>query len=212
MTIHLLAPTYNEYWHKTWFKCFEFWKNSKYNIRVWDDKNINHLLFEDNKSLLKTLNKLPQIYKIDYAKYLILEKYGGAYFDLDVEVLIDFIPLISPNKIYIADQAHILISSLKNSKFWSQVKKACAHKITSNHNQLNNFYSDLYPGAIVKNTTGSKFLFKFIKTTKSLYPIEFLSKHHFGNSSNEIKFCHHHQTGQWGKEWEGEYKISLSNT
>lgn len=207
-TIHLMAPKDKTKWHPIWHKCYSIWETSPYKIKLWYDEDIDTLLKEDNKEFFNILNTLDKIYKIDYVRYLILEKFGGAYFDMDVELFIDFLPSINPHKIYLmgADsndeivQNSIMISSKEHSLFWSDLKKHIQFKIKNNLNECSDLNAVLPIGTIVRQTVGPIILSEYIKSNRSNNSIEVLASQHFNRGSNEIKFSYHHQTGVWGQE------------
>ena len=206
MTIHLLAPKDQNKWHPIWKKCYNIWKNSPYTLKLWDNSSIDILLKEDDKEFFEIIDILPKIYKLDYVRYVILEKFGGAYFDIDVELYIDFLPLINSNKIYLMgsnaskETVHnsIMISSVEHSLFWSDLKDHIKFKIKNNINMCSNLNSILPIGTIVRETVGPIVLSEYIKSNRSNIPVEILAYQHFNRGSNEIKFTHHHQTGVWG--------------
>ena len=105
MNIHLIAPQDKSKWPDIWHECFESLIKSKHNINIWNDKGIEQLLREDdNEFYNEYLNKLHIIYQIDYVRYIILEKYGGAYFDMDIKIIDDsFSDLLDNNTIYILE-------------------------------------------------------------------------------------------------------------
>ena len=95
MIIHLLAPEDKNKWRPIWNKCYPSLQNLPYQIKIWNDKEIDNLIKQDNKDFYNTLNTLPLIYKVDYVRYIIMRDYGGVYIDMDVEVINNFIPLIN---------------------------------------------------------------------------------------------------------------------
>jgi mannosyltransferase OCH1-like enzyme len=107
MTIHLIAAgKYEnpENWPPIWHQCFESLIKSKHDINIWDTKGIKKLIKEEDAEFYNEyLNKLDIIYQIDYVRYIILKKYGGAYMDMDVELVRDFFPLLNPNIIYMME-------------------------------------------------------------------------------------------------------------
>ena len=129
MLIHLIAPKDQTKWLEVWHHCYNIWKSTPYKIKMWHDEDVDQLLKEDDEEFFDILNTLSPIYKFDYVRYLILEKFGGAYFDMDVELIINFIPLLNPNKIYLSEgenncliSNHIMISP-PDFLFWFNIKK-----------------------------------------------------------------------------------------
>ena len=207
MVIHLIAPKNQQLWHPIWHHCYNIWKSSPYEIKMWGDEDVDNLLKEDDEEFFKLIDTLPKIYKIDYVRYIILEKFGGAYFDMDVELYIDFIPSINPNKIYLMGsdsheetvQNSIMVSSLPNSILWSDLKNHIKYKIKDNFNKCLDLNSILPIGTIVRKMVGPIILSKHVKLNRSSTPIEILAYQHFNRGNNEIKFTYHHQTGIWGE-------------
>jgi len=102
MNIHLIAPKDKNKWNPIWHHCYKIFNSSPYTIKLWHDEEIDKELNNDDPDFFNILNKCPNIYKWDYFRYLLLEKYGGAYFDMDIEVKRDFFSLLDSNKIYLA--------------------------------------------------------------------------------------------------------------
>jgi len=58
--------------------------NPKWKHILWDDKKLDKFVEKYYPQYLKYWNAFPHpFYKIDYSRYLLLEKYGGIYIDLD---------------------------------------------------------------------------------------------------------------------------------
>jgi len=74
LTIHLLAPEDKNKWPDVWHHCFSIFQKLPYKIKMWGDNDIDEILSKDDKEFLDILNTLPPIYKLDYVRYLILEK------------------------------------------------------------------------------------------------------------------------------------------
>ena len=195
MTIHLIAPRDQTKWHKIWHHCYNIWKNSPYEIKMWHDEDADQLLKEDDEEFFNTLNTLEPIYKFDYVRYLILEKFGGAYFDMDIEIVKDFIPMLCYDKVYIMEgkrdeylQNSIMISP-PDFLLWSGVKRYCKFNILNNLEKCksHNFWvNDMVgPGAL------SNYFSKFKP------PFQPLSYHHFDDPNSILSFSKHHTTSVW---------------
>ena len=209
--IHLIAPKNKDKWDPIWNDCFKFWENSSYNVKLWnDEEDINNLLKEDDLSFFKVLQTLPKIFRIDYAKYLILEKFGGAYFDMDIEIKMNFIPLLNPQRFYLMEasfkveivQNSILISLEKNklSKyFWNTVKNYCKSKVKNTLNICKDRFYKLPSGTNVRETTGPIMLSEVYSNIEFKEDIQLLSHMHFNNTFHDIKICVHHLTNAWNK-------------
>lgn len=199
--IHLLAPKDQTKWPGIWHKCYDIWKSSPYKIKMWHDEDIDQLLKEDDLDFFNVINTFHKIYKIDYVRYVILEKFGGAYFDMDLEIVKDFIPLLNPQRIYLMEgrlneyvQNSIMINlkpSYNNSFFvWGGLKNISKKNILNNTNlskEKNN----------VSKLVGPLALSNFISSFSKQIDYELLSYHHFASLTSEICFTKHHHTSVW---------------
>ena len=63
-----------------------FCKNNKIDLKFWNEKQIEELIENDYPEFWKTYQDFPhKIQKVDFAKYIILHKFGGIYLDMDVK-------------------------------------------------------------------------------------------------------------------------------
>ena len=73
-----------------WLENIEKNKIMNPNIKfiLWTDKEVNELIDNEYPEYDKLINSFPhKFYLIDFARYLILNKYGGMYMDLDVHCI-----------------------------------------------------------------------------------------------------------------------------
>lgn len=211
MTIHLLAPKDQTKWPEIWHHCYNIWKTSPYEIKMWHDEDVDQLLKEDDEDFfINYLSKLKPIFKWDYIRPLILKKYGGAYFDIDVEIYYDFIPMVKGNKIYIIGghdedidiktfQNSIMISSLNKItfNFWNDLQQYFKYNIKKNYQDCLEPYSKIRKWQSAVEYAGPIALSRFVNAHKHLYPIETLNADLFNRGSNDIRFSFHHQTYTW---------------
>ena len=208
MTIHFLAPEDKDKWNPIWHKCFDTWAQTKYNINVWTDEGIDNLLKEDDEEFYTNyLSKLPNIYKFDYVRYIILEKYGGAYFDMDVELVDEsFFNKLNPNKLYIKEghagsymENSIIISlSSSFSSLWKRLKNYTKNMLRDNFENAK--LSPNYTLTLVGPDIMGKFFSTHVREKDILHntiSFEILSHEHFGSLTNEISFTRHHMTNSW---------------
>jgi hypothetical protein len=212
MIIHLSAPKDKNSWPDIWHQCYNYWVNSPYKIKLWNDDEIDSLIKNDDLEFFNIINKLPKICKLDYFRALVLEKYGGAYFDLDIEMLFDFLPLTDPSKVYIMGhppfpskklivQNSLFISSLENSLFFYHLKNYFKYTTKKHFNLIQEPYSHILPGLNIGKIAGSISLSKFVKVYKKSLPfLEILDYKYFNDSNNSIKFCIHHSIQSWNKK------------
>jgi mannosyltransferase OCH1-like enzyme len=209
MTIHLIAAgklQNPKNWPKTWHRCYDIWKSSPYKIKLWGDKDIDNLLLEDDEDFFKDyLSKLDPIYKWDYVRYVILGKLGGAYFDLDVEIKINFIPLLNPETIYISEgednclvSNHIIISP-PNYQYWYNIRQEAKYRL------IKRFKKAKENGYWTIETVGPIGLSYILADKRYRYTP--LSKWHFGSVDTDLQFCIHHTTHKWSDEIVAPFKI-----
>ena len=201
MIIHLIAPKIKDKWHPIWKKCYEIWLSSPYEIRLWEDKEIDSILKEDDIKFYNKLSECPNIYKYDYVRYLILEKYGGAYFDMDMEVKRDFITQLKPNRLYFSEgpsrmgiESSIMIHTGGQNVFLIGLKNACQRVINSDWRENT-----------VENTlwkTGPMFLTSYVMNYYHEHEvrkgdIQILPWELFSSKHNDLSYCIHHYTNSW---------------
>lgn len=208
----MLAPKDRNTWPKIWNKCLKSWSKTDNHIKIWYDEEIYEFIKNYDSRFFDILKTLPKIYTIDFVRYLILEKLGGAYFDLDVELLLDFTPQIDENKIYIVEafagdedvQNSIMISP--PHPFWTGICSYVRNEIYKNYEKImeNPFDepdNDI-PGTRVRRMTGPIALSSYLK--KSDEKITMLPNLCFNES--EIGFTKHHGTGRWPSGIVGDYQ------
>lgn len=209
MIIHLIAAGKLEdpiHWPEIWHKCYNIWKSSPYEIKLWKNKDIDNLLKEDDEEFFNTLNSLPPVYKWDYVRYLILETYGGAYFDMDVEIVRDFLPHLNPQKIYFMGgkineyvQNSIMINLLPKGQerffMWQAIKNTCKFTILNNIDEAKKEENTIVMAGPLFLSKWLAQNSKFLKDLRVEY--ELLSHHHFSSLTNEISFSRHHHTALW---------------
>ena len=196
MVIHLIAPKNKDKWSSIWHTCYEKWKSSPYKIKMWHDEDVDKLIKEDDEEFFKDyLSKLDPIYKWDYVRYIILEKFGGAYFDMDVEIIKDFIPLLHPKKVYIAEgegnclvSNHIMISP-PDHYYWYNIKQKIKYRLI---NQFEKSKQSCYWTIETVGPVGLSYIL-----ADNRYKYTPLSKWHFGSKNTNLQLCIHHTTHQW---------------
>ena len=196
MIIHLIAPKDLSQWPKIWHHCYSIFQTLPYQIKLWNDEDIDNLLIEDDQDFFGIINQLPLIYKLDYVRYIILEKFGGAYFDLDVEIINDFIPSLNPNKIYLAEghwncaiSNHIMISP-PLEVVWNSVKNKTKQNIIKNQSKCKSNPN------FTLNTVGpialSEWFLRWYKVD-----FHYLSYYHFSWVDSDVCYSKHHCTSNW---------------
>jgi mannosyltransferase OCH1-like enzyme len=203
MMLHFLAPRDKTKWSQKWHTCLESWKKYHCCIKVWDDEEIDDFIKCNDPEFYKTLKILHKIFRLDYVRSLILEKMGGAYIDMDMELKSPFLHQLNNKNIYIVGASagdEIVQNSLMispPSEFWTRFLTYSRKNIFENLEAVRAYpdYKETIRGTIVRKTVGPIALSNFIKQDKQ--HIEILPADLFNNSKG-ISFTKHHQTGIWG--------------
>jgi mannosyltransferase OCH1-like enzyme len=207
MTIHFLAPEDKNKWHPIWKECFNIWTQTKYNLNIWTDEGIDKLLQEDDNEFYEEyLNKLDKIYKLDYVRYIILEKYGGAYFDMDVELKIDFLQWIDNKTVYLLEGSigelvtNAIMITYKECKLWSKIKDKARFNIIKNFElaKQDNYHTVELVGPLFLSKWIAHFWNLQRQQTNPFPNIELLGYHQFNNPLNNFYFTRHGSTHTWG--------------
>jgi mannosyltransferase OCH1-like enzyme len=205
MTIHLISTLDKKEWPSIWQKCFNIFISSPYKVKLWNTKDIIDELKKDDLEFYNNyLESLDDIFKIDYIRYIILEKYGGAYFDLDIEIKQDFLQYLDPSRLYFLEGdvgehvANSLMISPSNGyqDLWAAVKLYMKQRIIKYYTQAS---QDKYNVVwVIGSTALSNWFIKYYKQyQRPLY--RSLSILHF-SEEHEISFARHHTTSYWLKE------------
>lgn len=193
----------------------EMWRQlyTEYQFILWDDKlvDLENIIPIELESYYND-NKLPPAFRADILRYLIINKYGGLYFDTDFEPLkkipdaflnFDFIGGIQNN----GEIAIGFFGSEPNSVLLQEVLASIPNSIE--YAKLNAFYS---PNEIYR-ITGPNFFNNLVKkyikrdnyfffTSEYFYPYWFEEKHRRHERfdiSSPLSYAVHH----WEKSWDG---------
>ena len=86
--IHHIAPKRRKDWHPVWEKCLPSWyrhyPEPEYKHILWNDGDmIDRLVQQDLPHFYKRYQKMEHIMRIDFAKIVMIHRYGGMYVDMD---------------------------------------------------------------------------------------------------------------------------------
>ena len=204
MILHFLAPEDKTSWRPIWDKCFNSWGKYKDNIKLWnDDEIIDYLVKDDKKFYQMYLSKLPFIYSLDYVRYLILRDYNGLYIDLDIELKVDFIPMLKPNNLYIMEGSlgeyvtnALMGGQLKDTKIWNIIANDSKYQII--HNIKDCSANVIY----TLENVGPMFLSRWFSLNREWLNInninfQLLGASAFNKPTSDVYFCKHHHTNSW---------------
>lgn len=224
--IHQIGPKDKSDWNPVWNLCYESWKKCFPDFQhiFWNDSDdIDNFIKEKYPSKFEYYQNLPfHIMKLDFARYAILNYYGGIYADLDVYCyenfyndLIGKICFIEPINFPDNDEGELIMGCLIASEpkqfFWDiclidSEKKSKKVSIDSG-NVFNNFQQ-------VLDITGSKLLLNLSNTFFEQSNIQYLPKSHYHPSlldySDGMK-TKHMKTLTWGKETIAVLKETFNN-
>ena len=192
-------------WPPLWRHCYQSIEKLGYKIKIWDDKEINNEIKSDDEEFYnKYLSKLDPIYKWDYVRYIILKRYGGIYMDMDVEVKLNFIPLLNPNKVYLAEgednclvNNHIMISP-PDYLFWNNIQQQLKYRLIREFDKAK---TSEYWTVETVGPVGLSYVL-----AKEKYPYTPLSRYHFGSENTNLQLCIHHSSNVWTEDKYPPYK------
>ena len=218
MIIHLIAAgkmgDFNN-WPSIWKKCYDKFTKSQHDISIWDDKGIEKELREyDNEFYEEYLSKLDIIYQIDYVRYIILDKYGGAYFDLDVELMVDFLPLLHKKTTYFLEGSfgelisNAIMITYKESNIWESIISKAKFNIIQNFEtaKQNNYNTIKLIGPLFLSSWVARFWNNQRLQKTSSPNIELLGYQQFNTALSSFSFSKHHSTHIWGGVEENYFK------
>jgi len=100
--------------------------NPEYEHILWDDDKVNDLITTQPDYIKEIWEDFPEkFYKIDFVRYLILDKYGGIYIDLDVYCIIP----LDPNKFIVGQWYDEKISKWKINNNVICIEHSLYHKL-----------------------------------------------------------------------------------
>jgi len=107
--IHQTAPADKSKWPEIWYKCQQSWKDKfpDYEYKMWTDEDLDEFMktnYPEDYDMYRGYEK--NIYRIDAARYYILNTYGGIYADMDFECVHNFQSYLVPDKVSIAKSVH----------------------------------------------------------------------------------------------------------
>lgn len=143
---------------------------SDYEYMLWDEDSCLELISKHYPKYLDFYQGFRyEIQKIDFVRFCILHKHGGFYIDMDMFILKSFDSLRSKDYVF-HNIRHVqknysfiendFIGSIAGSPIWLRAMKECV----SNYKEKSEMaIYDVWKGRFVLQTTGPKFLSRFIK-------------------------------------------------
>jgi mannosyltransferase OCH1-like enzyme len=214
--IHQMAPKSQKLWHPIWKHCHPTWKKhfpeGEYEHFMWTDDKIMDF-DEEYPEYLFLYHAFPYtIMKIDFARALVLHKYGGIYADMDYFCTKNFYEDLNKNLIFVESPSPLetlqnsLMCSKKGHKFWIKYCELIDYryqKIVAIPAPYIKEWSDY-----VHYVTGPKCLEKSLKVynRKNKDKVQTLDKNFYNppqfnineETCKQIK-CFHALSGLWGR-------------
>jgi mannosyltransferase OCH1-like enzyme len=187
-------PPYLLEYHNTWVQL-----NPDYKVLVWDQKKIENLVNEQEDWIKETYFFYKKmIQKIDFAKYVILYKYGGIYIDMDIKCLqsLNNTPGITDNDLVLSSMTtfffqkialNIILRKYIKSDYINNGTIMCVPNtelmlLTMKEARTKKNLPDFFNGFHVFYTTGPLCLtIAYHKMNQSAYKINILDKTYFEN-------------------------------
>jgi len=197
--IHQTAPADKTRWHSIWERCQNSWKHyfPEWEYRFWSDEDLDTFIKTKYVWFYPIYVSYPkQIFRVDAARYFILNEYGGLYADMDFECIQNFEHIFTENKVYIAESEYkdtkyesdfeyeilqnALIASPPKHKFWIY----CFEELLA------------YPEANVLKSTGPQVMIRtYLKHPELVnrLPSNIFSKREYKPETMAV----HHGTKMW---------------
>lgn len=188
-------------------KCIESWynKNPDYEIKLWNENNFD---IQDNKYATEAYDNKKWAFVSDYARLVVLEKYGGVYLDTDMEVLVGLESFIK-NSAFLGYEndskvAAGIIGAEKNHSFIKLLKAKYDNEVFIETNKLNmktivERITELLEEEYNLNNNNSG-IQQLLKNDLMIYPRDYFypvsmagKKKFFTNNTATI----HHYSGSW---------------
>jgi hypothetical protein len=216
--IHQIAPKDESSWHPVWKTCHESWKIQfpDFEHFLWNDAgDIDNFVRENYKDFYDLYLAFPyKIMRINFARYCLLDYFGGIYADMDVYCYKNFYAIIKDKDLWFNENKYAefvdkkykiencLIASSRKNLFWKDCLDVCKER----------FYSlqDLF----AKKLVSREWLIVHItdcdllEQSRDIYnqsQINFLPAEIFNNRSNFFDnqlYTKHFHTGVWVNDTE----------
>jgi mannosyltransferase OCH1-like enzyme len=149
---------------------------SDYEYTLWNEESCRNLISEHYPSYLDFYDAFRyEIQKIDFVRFCILHRHGGFYIDMDMFILKPLDALRGKEFVF-HNIRHVkerwswiendFIGSVQGSRLWESAMKECV----KNYKEKESIdIYDIWKGRFVLQTTGPRFLSRFIKKVAPSY-------------------------------------------
>ena len=142
--IHQIAPRDKIKWHSIWEKCHKSWKTQfpDFEHKLWSDcEDIDNFVKINYPQYYQLYSLFPyKIMRINFARYCLLDFYGGIYADMDVFCYRNFYNVIKDKDLWFNENKfcefvderykieNCLIISSNNNYFWKNCLEVCKER------------------------------------------------------------------------------------
>ena len=190
-----------EFFYRSHLNC----SNQKgFKYMLWNEQTSLELIKNEYNTYLKFYKDLRyDIQRNDFIRFCILHKYGGFYIDLDMIILQPLDSLINNTKVfhnirYVKPNFSFIendfMGVIKGHELWKHVMKYCV--INYNEKKQIDIYNT-WKGRFVLQTTGPKFLARFIKKVFPKYKPLKLVYTKWSNGNKENYYIEDYKLNTW---------------
>lgn len=190
--IHQTAPIDKKKWHPVWSVCQDSWKRhfpeNEYKYILWNDEDLDNLVKQDYPEYWDFYENLPlHIIKIDFARFLILQKFGGIYVDMDMYCYENFYNNLNKNFCIIGSslENEIVQNSLMISNPQNNFCVFCIKKIIQNFVMCSSEIKNVNSSNIF-TTNISEIISNYVKTTSGPDIISIIYEEYLEKDSIQI--------------------------
>lgn len=205
--------------------------DSSWTYILWDEIDIINLMRQD-VNYLQVYYKLEYMHqKIDFAKYIILYKFGGVYIDIDVEMIGSLDSILKDNQNFDLIVSKIIIDNFIEEKLSCDdqiclnngiimAKQGCDVLYNLIQNILKNYECKMFDVKIscINNTTGPKFLTHYLLSYKGNSRVLYLEPEYLEPCVGEICYknektiaMHKHTLSWFNKRFKRFFRFYLKN-
>lgn len=212
-----MAPKSQKLWHPIWKHCHPTWKKhfpeDEYEHFMWTDEKLLDFVEKEYPEYLFLYHSFPfTILKVDFARALVLHKYGGIYADMDYFCAKNFYEDLNKNLVLVESVSpfetvqNSLMCSKKGHKFWMKYCELMEYRYQKNNNVSP--YTEEWTN-YVHYVTGPMCLEKSLKVysnkDKNKDKVQILDENFYNPSQMSINEetckrikCFHALSGLWG--------------
>lgn len=196
--IHQTAPLDKSRWHGSWARCqasvLQNFHGFEY--RLWSDEDLETLVREKYPWFLSFYKNYPQhIMRVDAARYMVLDTYGGVYIDMDFEVVRPFFHLLPQDKVSLVESCYQETETIQNSLMASPPKHMFWNEVMREMFATFPIYQES-----VLDATGPRMLDRVVEYHPKcvhVLPSKFFNPHPQSPTTSDFLYTKHHYSAVW---------------